>query len=124
MTIIQFIEEQYPIKDKVKGRLEDPYKKIANADDLPYDVIGPDDNGVVTKLVEVEDNRYISVMDLISMTADEVNRTGDQALISVWGAYMEQIDLEDLNLLDIMESVKKYGDVVKNREAKFGVLSL
>ena len=124
MTIIEFIQTQYPIRDKVKGRLEDPYKKIANDDDLPYDVIGPDDNGVVTKLVEVEENRYISVMDLISMSEEEVNRTGDQPLITVWRAYMEQIDLEDMNLLDIMESVRRYGDVVKKREEQFGVLSL
>ena len=124
MTILDFIETQYPIKEKVKGRLEDPYKKIANADDLPFDIIGPDDNGVITKLVEVEENRYISVMDLISMTEDEVRKTEDQALITVWIAYMEQIDLEDMNLLDIMESVRRYGEVIKKREEQLGVLHL
>ena len=124
MTILEFIQTQYPIKERVKGRLEDPYKKIANADDLPYDVIGPDENGVLTKLVEVEENRFISVMDLISMTADEVNKTNDPALITVWNAYMEQIDLEDMNLLDIMDSVRRYGDVVKKREETLGVLHL
>ena len=124
MNILEFIETQYPIKDKVKVRLENPYQRIANSDDLPYDKIGPDEFGNVTKLVEVEDNRFISVMDLISMSADEVAAQKDIALQVVWDAYMSQIDLQDINIIDIMESVKHYQGIIKKREAQIGVLGL
>lgn len=124
MNIIEFIETQYPIKDRVKARLEDPYARIANMDDLPYDVIGPDENGQITKLVEIDDERTISVMDLIGMSEDEVTKTNDEALIGVWKVYMSQIDLEDMNIADIMDCVKRHNAVVKNREDKLGVLSI
>lgn len=124
MNILEFIETQYPIKDKVRLRLEDPYKRIENADDLPFDTIGPDDSGVITKLVEVEDNRYISVMELIGMDEKDVKATEDTALINVWQAYMSQIDLQDMNIIDILDCVRQYNGVVKNREEQLSVLSI
>ena len=124
MNILEFIETQYPIKDRVRLKLEDPYKRIDNMDDLPYDIIGPDNDGVITKLVEVEDNRYISVMDLIGLTKEEVTTSGDIALQNVWDAYMSQIDLQDMNIVDIMDCVKQYQSIVKGREEKLGVLSI
>lgn len=124
MNIIGFIETQYPIKDKVRARLENPYKRIETSDDLPYDKIGPDDFGTITKLVEVDENRYISVMELIGMTKDEVAKSDDIALQTVWEAYMSQIDLEDLNIIDIMESVRQHQNIVKSREEQLRVLSV
>lgn len=124
MNIIGFIETQYPIKDKVKSRLENPYKRIEAMDDLPYDKIGPDEFGNITKLVEVDESRYISVMELIGMTKDEVAKSDDIALQTVWEAYMSQIDLEDLNIIDIMECVRQHQSIVKNREEQLSVLSI
>lgn len=124
MNIVEFIESQYPIKDKVKARLENPYKRIEAMDDLPYDKIGPDEYGTITKLVEIDDERYISVMELIGMTKDEVAKSEDTALQNVWEAYMSQIDLQDLNIIDIMECVKQHQSIVNKREEQLGVLSL
>jgi hypothetical protein len=124
MNIIEFIETQYPIKDRVRAKLEDPYARVANMDDLPYDKIGPDEYGKPTKLVEVDDERYISVMDLIGMSKDEVDKTGDTALQNVWEVYMSQIDLQDINIIDIMECVKQHQNIVRVREEQLGVLSL
>lgn len=124
MNIVGFIESQYPIKDKVRTRLENPYKRIEAMDDLPYDKIGPDEYGTITKLVEVDEDRYISVMELIGMTKDEVAKSDDTALQNVWEAYMSQIDLEDLNIIDIMECVKQHQNIVRTREEQLSVLSV
>lgn len=124
MNIIGFIETQYPIKDKVKARLENPYKRVEAMDDLPYEKIGPDEFGNITKFVEVEDNRYISVVELIGMTKEEVMKSNDLPLQTTWEAYMSQIDLEDINIIDIMDSVRQYQNVVKQREEQLNVLSL
>lgn len=124
MQIVEFIEQQYPIRDKVVCKLEDPYKRIANMDDLPFDIIGPDEVGHITKLVEVEDSRFISVLELIGMTRDDVVHTGDSALLIVWENYMSQIDLHDMNIVDIMESVRTHQDIERMRKEQLGVLSL
>lgn len=124
MNILEFIETQYPIREKVLARLEDPYKRIESMDDLPFDKIGPDETGHITKLVEVEEGRYISVIDLIGMAQDEVDKADDLPLKNVWEAYMSQIDLEDINIIDIMECVKQHNDVVAMRKEQLNVLSL
>jgi len=124
MTILEFIEQQYPIKQRVQERLQDPYKRIADSDDLPYDIIGPDEFGNVTKLVEIDNDRYISVMELIGYTQEEIDKSDDAALAIAYEAYMSQVDFEDLNILDIMESVRMHANTVRRRKEKLDVLSI
>lgn len=124
MTILEFIEQQYPIKQRVQERLQDPYKRIADSDDLPYDIIGPDEFGNVTKLVEVDNDRFISVMELIGYTQEEIDKSDDAALTIAYEAYMSQVDFEDLNILDIMESVRMHANTVSKRKEKLDVLSI
>ena len=124
MDIMQFIETQYPIKDRVRAKLENPYERIAQMDDLPYDKIGPDEFGTITKLVEVEEGRYISVLELISLTKDEIEMVEDLPLQIVWENYMSQVDLQDLNIIDIMDSVRQHQKLSSMREEQVGVLSL
>lgn len=122
MNILQFIETQYPIKDKVAAKLVDPYDRVANNDDLPYDVIGPDESGHFTKLVEVDDSRFVSVVDLISYSREDVVAMNDPAMLVVWENYMSQIDLKDLNITDILDCVKAHRDVVERRREQLDVL--
>ena len=68
MTIKDFIDTQYPVIEKLKSRFSNIFAKIDNNDNLPYDIIGPDEDGNITKLVEVEEGRYVSVYDLLSMS--------------------------------------------------------
>ena len=124
MYILEFIREQYPIRDRILSRLSDPYEKVANDDSLPYDLIGPDDDGHLTKLVEIDDERTIAVVDLISYTREDVVQLNDEALLNVWDNYMCQIDLQDLNIADILESVRTRNAIKKKREEQLGVLSL
>ena len=122
MDILEFIEKHYPIKHKLEILKADPFKRIANADDLPYDAIGPDEYGNITKLVEVEDDRYISVFDLLSYERDELETSRDTALLNVYDIYMEQIDLQDVNLMDIMESAKSHKAKLDKDKEKLDVL--
>ena len=124
MNILEFIETHYPIKEKIRGRLEDPYARIANMDNLPYDKIGPDECGTITKLVEVDDNRYVSVMDLIAMSEDEVRESKDEALIIAYTNYMGLVDIEDMNISDIMECVRQYKGLASKRKGQLDVLSV
>ncbi len=124
MYITDFIREQYPIRDKLVARLSSPYDKVANSDDLPYDVIGPDESGHYTKLVEIDDDRFISVVDLISYTREDVVAMNDPALLNVWENYMSQIDIHDMNITDILACVRAHNSVVKRREEQIGLLSI
>ena len=123
MTIIDYINQKYPIRERVKELISNPYTRIANEDDLPYDKIGPDSNGFVTKLVQVNDeDRYISVIDLISLSEDD--RKNDPELANIYDIYMTQVDIEDVNISDIMKSVEVYKSFKKSTEDQVGVLSL
>lgn len=123
MTIIDYINQKYPIRERVKELISNPYTRIANEDDLPYDKIGPDSNGYVTKLVQVNDeDRYISVIDLISLSEDD--RKNDPELANIYDIYMTQVDIEDVNISDIMKSVEAYKSLKKSTEDQVGVLSL
>lgn len=124
MNILTFIAEQYPIKDRVKDKLSDPYKRIAEMDDLPYDKIGPDEDGRITKLVEIDDVTYISVAELISYSKEDIDKSDDDSLKSVWYAYMDNIDVMDLNFVDLQECVRSYLSSSEKRKEQLGVLSV
>lgn len=123
MNILQFIEEQYPIKDRIKERLSDPYKRIMEMDDLPFDVIGPDENGNITKLVEIDDIRTISVVELVALDEADVKQLKDSDLEKVWKSYMSLINIKDYNVIDIMECVKQYKSIANKRKEQLNVLS-
>ena len=122
MTIIQFIEERYPIKEKLKAIFSDPYALIENEDGLPYDVIAPDEFGHLTKMVYVNEDRMISVMDLISFSREELD--SDIELQCVWDIYMSQVTMEEVNFADIMRSARNYKEHLKAKEDMANVLSI
>lgn len=123
MFITDFIAEKYPIQNKIKELMSDPYQVIANEDGLPYDVIGPDEDGHVTKLIRVnEENRMISVMDLLSLSEQELE--GDLELKNIHDIYMSQVTIEDINLADITKMSQTYKSIKKKNEEAAGVLSL
>lgn len=122
MFIQEFIRDYYPVQDRIQALNNDPYKMIASEDDLPYDYIGCDDYGVLTKLVRIDDSRRISVADILSMTREEC--LGDQQLLDVYDIYMSQIDVETVNITDIMESARRYKDSRKKGDKVADVLSV
>lgn len=122
MFIQDFIRDYYPVEDRIQALNSDPYKMIEEADDLPYDYIGLDDYGVLTKLIRIDDVRRISVADILSMTREECLE--DPQLLTVYDIYMSQIDVQDVNITDIMASARQYKDSKKKGENVAGVLSV
>lgn len=122
MTILTFITEHYPIQDRIKEVFNNPYQLIENANDLPFDKIGPDQDGNITKLVIVDDDRTISVLDLISLSQFEMEN--DPALQEIHEIYMQQIELNEINIADIMESIHLYRSSQARRQEQADVLRL
>ena len=92
-------------------------------DDLPFDVIGPDENGNITKLVEIDDIRTISVVELVALDEADVKQLKDPDLEKVWRSYMSLINIKDYNVIDIMECVKQYKSIANKRKEQLNVLS-
>lgn len=122
MNIIDFIETHYPIINRVRDRLSDPYKLVEEMDDLPYDAVGPNEEGVITKLVEIEDGVYMPVLDLICMVESDFNDK-NKDLYEVWKVYMSQVEISSINLVDIKEAVRTYKAVRDARKGQLDVLS-
>ena len=118
MNMIDFIEQVYPIKDMLKVRLSNPIKAVMEKDNLPYDSIGLDENGNLTKMVEIEDGHSIPVVELISYTEEEIERTNNENLRETWKAYMSQVDVQDVEIADIIASARKYDEIKKRRETQ------
>ena len=118
MFIREFIEQQYPIKDILKVRLSNPIKAVMERDSLPYDKIGMDESGNFTKMVEVDDDNYIPVVELISYTPEEINSMKNENLKIVYHSYMDLIDLQDIEIADIMASARRHEEIKKRREAQ------
>lgn len=116
MFIREFIDQQYPIKDILKVRLSNPIKAVMERDNLPYDKIGLDENGNLTKMVEVDDDHYMPVVELISYTPEEIKSTSNENLRVVYNSYMAMIDLQDVEIADIMASARKHEEIKRRRE--------
>lgn len=124
MNIIEFIDDHYPIKDRVRERLADPYKRVAEMDGLPYDVIGPDENGTVTKLVEIDENTFMPVMELITYTKPDVDKMTDEAFKDAYYAYMDNVDVMDISFVDLQECARAFLANSRKRKEALGVLSV
>ncbi len=124
MNILEYIEKHYPISERVRELIQDPYKRIAEMDDLPYDKIGPDADGVVTKLVEISDGVFIPVLDILGYTEKDIEASKDEDLKLAWHAYMENVDIQDMNLVDLMRCANDYKGIQRDRRKKLDVLSL
>lgn len=122
MTIIDFITEHYPIQSRIKECFNNPYQLIESSNDLPFDKIGPDQDGNITKLVIIDDERVISVMELIGLSEEELKHDPD--LKEIHEIYMQQIELKEVNIIDIMESINLYRASQLRRQEQADVLRL
>lgn len=119
MTFREYISEMYPIEDKLRAIASDPYTAILENDDLPYDDIRMVD-GVLQKVVEISSDSYISIMELLSYDAADVEKMKDEEFKQLYYAYMDNVEVSPLTLERIMSSVR---EVRKHKEAKKELLS-
>lgn len=107
MLISQFIREQYPITDRIKAANDNPINKVKMHDDLPYDLIALNSDGVMSKMLYLDDTgATISVWDLLSSTPEE--RARDESLNLLYDNYMQQVEEQDLEIEDLLKSAKEY----------------
>ena len=122
MNIVEFIDTQYNVIDKIKRLLTDPYEMVMKENDLPYDTIGPGPNGKPTKLVEVDEGRYIPVLELVSYSPGDPELTQDEALQIVYNAYMSQIETVDVDLTNLVKILSEYKQHTDERSRLLNVL--
>lgn len=120
MTLCEYVRSYYPIKQRIQNRLSNPVQQVMEADQLPYDEILPVE-GIYQKVVYLTDEDYITVTELLSFSDEDMKTMPDCELKDVWKVYMENIDITDFNVLEIMNSAKRYfeerekrGEVVRH----------
>ena len=107
MTLYDYIQNNCP-EYLVANKASNVIEEIMKADFLPYDKIGTDADGQLCKLVEVDDDRDISVHELIGYTREEIVRSGDLALLNCYDIYMMQVSVEDVNVMDMMKLAEQW----------------
>lgn len=118
MTFLEFIDEYYDISHQLEMLKRDPIKQIMENDDLPYDDIRYVD-GQLQKVVEVADDTYIPVVELISWDEKDIKGINDADIVVAWYAYMEQVDVKEFSIDMIRSSAKLY---IENKKAKEGLV--
>lgn len=106
MTILEYIEEYYPIQERVDRLMRDPFTLVKESDDLPYDEIMFYD-GKVQKVV-LYDDEIIPVYDLLLYDPSDVDAMPDGAFKEMYKIYMEQVDIKTLSIQEIMSAVRDY----------------
>lgn len=106
MTLKDYIEEQFPIDRLISQYASDPIARIMNADGLPFDKICVYE-GKLQKVVEISEDEYVSVLDLISLEEKDLKGCAPE-FIAVYHAYMDNIELEDVDVLEILNISRNY----------------
>lgn len=116
MTLKEYIKEYYPIKEKLQIIKSDPIKMIMEQDDLPYDSIVSVD-GKLQKVVYISEEDFIPVLEILSYSKEEVEKSKDIEFKEVWKTYMDNVEITDLNLENLMTISKEYIESRKRKEA-------
>lgn len=118
LTFREYIGKYYNVTDRIKARLINPKEAVAERDDLPYDdIIYIDDE--LQKVVYITDDSPISVVELLSYTAEDMHKINDPDLINVYDNYMEQVNVEDVDLANLISAAQIF-----MREKKEGRMRL
>lgn len=108
MTLREYIEEHYPIRDKIERIKSDPRKQIMDSDFLPCDDV-KFINGELQKAVQLEDGEWVAVMDFLTHEPDDVRKMNiKEEWKQAYFAYMEYVSNDDVAFADIMSAVREY----------------
>jgi len=115
VTLVEFIKERYPIDDKLEQLKTNPIKRIMESDFLPCDAVKMVD-GVFQKVVELSDEQYIPVVELLSYSKEDIEQSNDQELKDVWFAYMDNVTVKDVSFDQIMSASSEFMRLRKKKE--------
>lgn len=113
-TILDFIEKEYDITPRLRAKYADPIKRIEEEDDLPFDEIKCID-GDYLKVVYINDDNYITVIDLLSYRKEDVEKMEPSDFKDTYIAYMQNVTIEEGQLEFLMTTAREYK---KTREHK------
>lgn len=119
MKIQEFIETKYGV-GRYKKLISDPYEMVMEQDDLPCDDIRLVD-GRLQKVVFLNDEDFITVLELLSYTKEEMGRSKDSDLRNVYFAYMENVTISPMDLESIMKSASQF--LAKHANAGYACIS-
>ena len=91
-------------------------KSIEENDDLPYDAILPAD-GELRKVVYLNDQEYIAVLDLISYTDEEIEKSANTELKEVYKSYMDEMRVDTVDILNAREFIRRYKEHKQKRDS-------
>lgn len=105
MTLVDYINSYYDVRDKIRDKIKDPITRIMEEDALPCDGVKMVD-GEYQKVVYVddEDGEFIPVLSLLGETEESIKKITDPIFVEIWHAYMSNIKLEDFDIKDIINS--------------------
>lgn len=88
-------------------KLKDPVQRVMEEDDLPCDDVRAVD-GQLQKVVYLNTDEYVSVLDLLSNTKEDIEKMPDCDYKSTWLAYMENVHVEDMTLEELVGMSREY----------------
>lgn len=107
MKFREYIDRYYPIREKVMRKLKDPVQRVMEEDDLPCDDVRAVD-GQLQKVVYLNTDEYVSVLDLLSNTKEDIEKMPDCDYKCTWLAYMENVHVEDMTLEELVGMSREY----------------
>lgn len=119
MTFRDYIKTKFPIDKIIDDIVSDPVTAVMENDDLPCDAICVID-GVLQKAIELSDGTYMSVINLLSYTKEDVEKMTDEDFKKVYQSYMDNIEIESYTIESIMSSVR---NIRLHREAQEELLN-
>ncbi len=115
MTIREFIDEYYPIRDIVKRITTDPVTKVMEMDDLPFDEVIEFD-GVLQKVVYTSSHIAVPVIELLGTSERDVEKLPDgDEYKELYKIYMENVSVTNIQLEELMGLSKAYLELKQKR---------
>lgn len=100
MTFSTFINEYFPIDGLLPWNIMTAREIIEESDGLPYDDIRYVD-GSLCKVVRLNDEEFMAVHELLSYSKEDVDKCDDIDFKELYSAYMENVEIEEVNLENI-----------------------
>lgn len=95
MTLKEYIETKYDIREKVATLKRDPIKEFIDSDIFPFDFIENDNGDLVKMLYYDNGNRDIAVLDLLAYRREDLVRLGDKELLKLFDSYTSQFKFDN-----------------------------
>lgn len=122
MSFIEYIDTYYNARDRIYSKMKNPIQRVMEADGLPCDAVKMVD-GELQKVVYLNDDGsdFITVVELITYTKDEVEKINDKELKEVYYAYMDNVHVEDVNIKEIINSAVLFQEKRKAKQERLAL---